>query len=81
MLVPFPSSVGIRLLHYKHCIATSTSTCALSCPQAIHAAAFYDTETLGRPLYGPLAVSATNVANFHASNVFANNVAVIGTGL
>jgi len=48
---------------------------------AIHAAAFYDTETLGRPLYGPLSVSATNVANFQARNVFANTVTVIGTGI
>merc|ERR1719473_701558 len=48
---------------------------------AIHAAAFYDTETLGRPLYGSLSVSALQVANFQANNVFASNVAVIGTGV
>merc|ERR1712048_533051 len=47
----------------------------------IHAAAFYDTETLGRPLYGDLSVSALSVANFQANNVFASNVAVIGTGV
>lgn len=48
---------------------------------AIHSAAFYDTETLGNPLLSSISVSAEDVANFHAANVGTGRVTIFGAGV
>jgi predicted Zn-dependent peptidase len=69
------------VLHYVNCdITDNGSANALS--DAIHAAAFYDSETLGLPLYGSASgASRASAVALAQKAIVGSNITLVGTGI